>query len=97
MLALIVSVTVTNLEYLCRHCADGTQPVRLPWPVQDAPTFDADYLQDMVEMFGGDPAAAEPPGAQVKLARRNLGLVTPLDESSPCACSSSAVSDLAQY
>jgi len=44
-------------------CADGTEAVQLPWPTDDAPAFDAYWLQDMAESF--DPTATEPPGAEV--------------------------------
>ncbi len=46
-----------------RWCADSTEAVQLPWPTDNAPAFDAYWLQDMEESF--DPTATEPPGAEV--------------------------------
>ena len=52
------------------RCADGTEPVKLPWPSDDAPVFDAYWLQDMEASF--DPTATEPLGAEVRLASSAL-------------------------
>jgi len=46
----------------CRD-ADGTEAVQLPWPTDDAPTFDAFWLQDMEGSY--DPTVTETPGAEV--------------------------------
>ena len=40
------------------------EAVQLPWSTDDAPVFDAYWLQDMEETY--DPTATEPPGAEVR-------------------------------